>query len=251
MVPCQRMKRAHCSALKPKNRSACLCLHLCPIHTRDASVGDSMTYKEKARVCVCVYLGAESLCLVMLATLFESSHSLLQHPSLQSLSQEPVFCLQALHWEQTVHTAHSFRAMLPSAYIQIYWHDILKSYWPFSDTRVMCALSRFSLRGVEPWSKHAVFSVWQAAISPAQPAGSSAFVIQRERQRTHQSITESLPSDLGCRQIFNLADISMSQRLFSLLKLFTQASLHYTWHVLLLTHLMQGSYYPNWVYSSF
>ncbi len=56
MVPCQRMKRAHCSALKPKNRSACLCLHLCPIHTRDASVGDSMTYKEKAKcVCVCTW----------------------------------------------------------------------------------------------------------------------------------------------------------------------------------------------------
>lgn len=149
------------------------------------------------------------------------------------------------------HSTHSFRAMLPSAYIQIHWHDILKSHWPFSDTRVMCALSRPSLRGAEPWSKHAVFSVWQAAISPAHPAGSSAYIIQRERQRTHQSITESLPSDLGCRQIFHLADISMSQRLFSLLKLFTYASLHYTWHILLLTRLMQGSYYPNWIFSSF
>lgn len=197
MVPCQRMKQAHGSALKPKNRSACLCLHLCPIHTRDASVGDSMTYKEKACVCVCVPGSRESLPGHVGHFVWVQSQ-----PAAAPIPPEPeprarlLPAGPSLRTDRT-HSTHSFRAMLPSAYMQIYWHDILKSHWPFSDTRVMCALSRSSLRGAEPWSKHAVFSVWQAAISPAHPAGSSAFVIQRERQRTHQSITESLPSDLG------------------------------------------------------
>lgn len=61
----------------------------------------------------------------------------------------------------------------------------------------MCALSRSSLRGVEPVRKHAVFSVWQAAISPAHPAGSSATI----KQKTHRSVLHWITVILPLKQI--------------------------------------------------
>lgn len=53
MVPCQCMKQAHGSALKPKNRSVCLCLP--NSHKRERHQWGTAWQKEIACICTCTW----------------------------------------------------------------------------------------------------------------------------------------------------------------------------------------------------